>query len=60
MQKYYNPRLHNAVVAGTGMEHPRRPHVVLGSELNGYVQGDLLIIQAASNNPLLNLCRTNI
>lgn len=42
MQKYYNPRLHNAVVAGTGMEHPRRPHVVLGSELNGYVQGDLV------------------
>lgn len=62
MQKYYNPRLHNAVVAGTGMEHPRRPHVVLGSELNGYVQGDLVdangicdLIHEKSTNTLARL-----
>lgn len=30
MNKYFNPRLLNAVIAGTGMKHPMRPHVILG------------------------------
>ena len=33
MSKYFNPRLLNAVIAGTGMRNPVRPHVILGSDL---------------------------
>lgn len=42
MNKYFNPRLLNAVIAGTGMKHPVRPHVVLGDQANGFIRGDLM------------------
>lgn len=42
MSKYFNPRLLNAVIAGTGMRNPVRPHVILGSEDGGFVRGDLM------------------
>ena len=42
MTKYNNPRLLNTVVSGTGMLHPVKPHVILGSAENGYMQGDLM------------------
>ena len=42
MNKYFNPRLLNAVIAGTGMKHPVRPHVILGDQENGFVRGDLM------------------
>lgn len=42
MNKYFNPRLLNTVVSGPGMKHPRKPHVIIGDKLNGFVQGDLM------------------
>ena len=42
MSKYFNPRLLNAVIAGTGMRNPVRPHVILGSEDGEFVRGDLM------------------
>ena len=42
MSKYFNPRLLNAVIAGTGMKNPVRPHVVLGDQANGFIRGDLM------------------
>lgn len=42
MNKYFNPRLLNAVIAGTGMRNPVRPHVILGSEDGEFVRGDLM------------------
>ena len=42
MNKYFNPRLLNAVIAGTGMKNPVRPHVVLGDQANGFIRGDLM------------------
>lgn len=42
MNKYFNPRLLNAVIAGTGMKNPVRPHVILGSEDGEFVRGDLM------------------
>ena len=42
MSKYFNPRLLNAVIAGTGMKNPVRPHVILGSEDGEFVRGDLM------------------
>lgn len=42
MQKYNNPRLSGTVVAGTGMDHPVRPHVIVGDTKMGYVRGDLM------------------
>lgn len=42
MSKYFNPRLLNAVIAGTGMRNPVRPHVVLGDQANGFIRGDLM------------------
>lgn len=42
MSKYFNPRLLNAVIAGTGMRNPVRPHVILGEQTNGFVRGDLM------------------
>lgn len=41
MRKYNNPRLLNTVVAGPGMKHPTKPHVIVGD--NGeFIQGDLM------------------
>lgn len=42
MNKRYNPKLLNTVVSGTGISHPRVPSVIVGNQLNGYVQGDLM------------------
>lgn len=42
MNKYNNPRLLNTVVSGTGMKNPVRPHVIIGSEENGFIRGDLM------------------
>lgn len=42
IDKYNNPRLHNTVLTGPGMTHPRNPHVVIGSEEKGFIQGDLM------------------
>lgn len=42
MNKYNNPRLLNTVVSGTGMKNPVRPHVIIGSEKNGFIRGDLM------------------
>jgi hypothetical protein len=42
INKYNNPRLHNTVLTGPGMTHPRNPHVVIGSEEKGFIQGDLM------------------
>lgn len=42
MQKYNNPRLNGAVISGTGMDHPVRPHVIVGDTSMGYVRGDLV------------------
>lgn len=42
MNKYNNPRLTNTTIAGSGMKHPVRPHVILGNPENGYIQGDIL------------------
>ena len=42
MSKYFNPRLLNAVIAGTGMKHPTRPHVILGAQDKGFIRGDLM------------------
>lgn len=42
MRKYNNPRLLNTVVSGTGMKNPVRPHVIIGSEENGFIRGDLM------------------
>ena len=42
INKYNNPRLHNTVLTGPGMTHPRNPHVVIGSDEQGFIQGDLM------------------
>lgn len=42
INKYNNPRLFNTVLTGPGMEHPRNPHVVIGSDTKGFIQGDLM------------------
>lgn len=42
VNKYNNPRLFNTVLTGPGMTHPRNPHVVIGSDNKGFVQGDLM------------------
>lgn len=42
VNKYNNPRLFNTVLTGPGMTHPRNPHVVIGSDTKGFVQGDLM------------------
>lgn len=42
MKKYNNPRLSGAVVAGTGLDHPVRPHVIVGETSMGYVRGDVM------------------
>ena len=42
INKYNNPRLHNTVLTGPGMAHPRNPHVVIGSDEKGFIQGDLM------------------
>ena len=42
MNKYNNPRLTNTTIAGSGMKHPVRPHVILGNPENGFIQGDIL------------------
>ena len=42
INKYNNPRLFNTVLTGPGMTHPRNPHVVIGSDNKGFVQGDLM------------------
>ena len=42
IDKYNNPRLHNTVLTGPGMTHPRNPHVVIGSDEQGFIQGDLM------------------
>lgn len=42
INKYNNPRLHNTVLTGPGMAHPRNPHVVIGSDEQGFIQGDLM------------------
>lgn len=42
MNKYNNPRLSGTVVTGTGMDHPVRPHVIVGNTDMGYVKGDLV------------------
>ena len=42
INKYNNPRLFNTVLTGPGMTHPRNPHVVIGSDTKGFVQGDLM------------------
>ena len=33
---------------GTGMKYPNVPKVIIGSELNGFVQGDLMDANAVS------------
>lgn len=42
VNKYNNPRLFNTVLTGPGMNHPRNPHVVIGSDTKGFVQGDMM------------------
>ena len=42
MNKYNNPRLTNTTIAGSGMKHPVRPHVIIGDPENGFIPGDLM------------------
>lgn len=42
VNKYNNPRLFNTVLTGPGMNHPRNPHVVIGSDTKGFIQGDMM------------------
>ena len=49
MNKYNNPRLLNTVVSGTGMKNPVRPHVIIGSEKNGFIRGDLMDANAVKD-----------
>ena len=49
MNKYNNPRLTNTTIAGSGMKHPVRPHVILGDTKNGYIQGDLMDANAVKD-----------
>lgn len=42
VNKYNNPRLLNTVLTGPGMGHPRNPHVAIGSQSKGFVEGDLM------------------
>ena len=48
MNRNFAPVLEGAQIRGTGMKHPRVPKVYIGSELNGYVQGDLMDANAIS------------
>lgn len=48
MNKTFTPVLMGAQIQGTGMKHPRVPKVYVGSELNGFVQGDLMDANAIS------------
>lgn len=42
MNRTFTPVLIGAQIQGTGMKHPRVPRVFIGSEQNGFVQGDLM------------------
>ena len=48
MNRDFRPVLEGAQIRGTGMKHPRVPRVIVGSELNGYMQGDLMDANAIS------------
>ena len=48
MNRTFSPVLNGAQIQGTGMKHPRVPKVIIGSELNGFVQGDLMDANAIS------------
>jgi cell fate (sporulation/competence/biofilm development) regulator YmcA (YheA/YmcA/DUF963 family) len=48
MNRTFSPVLSGAQIQGTGMKHPRVPKVIIGSELNGFVQGDLMDANAIS------------
>lgn len=48
MNRTFSPVLSGAQIQGTGMRHPRVPKVIIGSELNGFVQGDLMDANAIS------------
>lgn len=48
MNRTFSPVLEGAQIRGTGVKHPRVPKVIIGSELNGFVQGDLMDANAIS------------
>lgn len=50
MNKFNNPRLLNTVISGTGMKHPVRPHVIIGSEEKGFIRGDLMDANAIAES----------
>ena len=42
MNKNFTPKLLGAVISGTGIRNPKAPRVIVGTKLNGFLQGDLM------------------